>query len=230
MEENWLDDDYVRYYNSAYKTSPEEFSQYLQILELKSEDILLDLGCGDGAFLQLAAPQVHRAYGIDISMLQVNLANQRLQEMPQAQALCSDFVGAAAVLKSAMPNGKDLAPISKVFSRKALHHLPEPQKLHMLQNLHPLLAPKALIYIEDGIFYNFERQDIQKNLPALLEECAKYYGDSWENKRHDLLNSFLNEYPSGLGFWRRALVSIGFQITQTLPRCTFYGGILARKI
>ena len=225
MEENWLNDEYVRYYNRAYATSNEEFAQYVELLRLQPDDVLLDLGCGDGTFLALAAPHVQQAYGVDISPLQVELANERLRSLGNAQALCSDFVGAAATLRSL----SQLPPITKVFSRKALHHLTEPQKRETLQTLSPLLAPGALIYFEDGIFYNFERDAIRENLPALLEECARYYGESWESKRNDLLNSFLNEFPSGLGFWTQELNAIGFQVTQTMPRCSFYGGLLAKR-
>ena len=225
MEENWLNDEYVRYYNSSYQTPREEFAAYLKLLEIGPEDVILDLGCGNGDFLEIAAPAVKRAAGVDISPLQVSLANERLKQFPHAAAVCSDFVGCAAALRQQ----SDLPPVTAVFSRKALHHLTDAEKHDMLQSLAPLIAPGARLYIEDGIFFNFEREHIRENLDNLLEECARYYGEAWEQKRGDLLNSFLNEHPTGAGFWTRELEAIGFKVTELRPRSSFYGGILAKK-
>ncbi|MBQ7568397.1 class I SAM-dependent methyltransferase [bacterium] len=226
MEENWLNDEYVRYYNSSYQTSQEEFAGYLKLLDINSEDSLLDLGCGDGCFLEAAAPLVKSAVGIDISPLQVSLAEKRLQAYPQASALCSDFVSCASVLRQ----DKSGITFTKGFSRKALHHLTDPEKHEMLQALAPLFAPGAVLYIEDGIFYNFEREHIQENLDKLMEECAQYYGEAWEQKRHDLLNSFLNEHPTGVGFWTKELNAAGFKVVELKPRSSFYGGLIAKKV
>ncbi|MDO5295832.1 MAG: class I SAM-dependent methyltransferase [bacterium] len=225
MEENWLNDDYVRYYNNSYQTPQEEFAAYLKLLSISSEDTVLDLGCGNGDFLELAAPETKCAIGVDISPLQVSLANERLRQFPHATAICTDFVSCAAALRQ--QNG--LPPITAIFSRKALHHLTDPEKHAMLQALAPLIAPEAKLYIEDGIFFKFERGHIQENMNELLEECAQYYGKAWEQKRGDLLNSFLNEHPTGIGFWTQELEAIGFKVTELRPRSSFYGGILAKK-
>lgn len=227
MEENWLNDEYVRYYNSNYRTSPEEFAAYLKLLDINSQDVLLDLGCGNGDFLETASPYVKKAIGVDISPLQVSLAQKRLKPFANASVICSDFVGCAQALQRQC---RGIPPITAVFSRKSLHHLTDPEKRGMLQSLAPLLAAGAKLYIEDGVFFSFEREHIQENLPKLLEECARYYGEAWELKRGDLLNSFLNEHPTGVGFWTRELEAIGFKVTGLYPRSSFYGGISAKKV
>lgn len=227
MEENWLNDEYVRYYNRNYQTSQEEFAAYLKLLKVNVQDVLLDLGCGNGDFLETASPYVKKAIGVDISPLQVSLAQERLKAFSNASVICSDFVDCAQALSRQC---RDLPPITAVFSRKALHHLTDPEKRGMLQSLAPLLAADAKFYVEDGVFFNFEREKIQENLPQLLEECAGYYGEAWEQKRGDLLNSFLNEHPTGLGFWTRELEAIGFKVAELRPRSSFYGGILAERV
>jgi demethylmenaquinone methyltransferase/2-methoxy-6-polyprenyl-1,4-benzoquinol methylase len=49
-------------------------------LDLHPDDDLLDVGCGSGAFLQYAAPQVHSVAGIDASEVQVAMARHRLRD------------------------------------------------------------------------------------------------------------------------------------------------------
>lgn len=224
MEENWLNDEYVRYYNRAYTTSSEEFDRYLPLLRINSNDFVLDLGCGDGSFLEVLAPLVRGARGVDISALQIDLANTKLKPYPACKAVRADFNTCASVLRQ-----ENLPLFTKGFSRKALHHLTDKEKSFALQSLAPLFAPQAILYIEDGIFYNFARESLEKHLDELLAECADYYGTGWESKRSDLLNSFYNEYPTGIDFWERELQLAGFEVVERLPRSSFYGGLKAIK-
>jgi SAM-dependent methyltransferase len=53
-------------------------------LRLRPEDILLDVGCGSGAFLQEHAGAVGRVAGIDLSGVQIRLARRRLDDRIRA--------------------------------------------------------------------------------------------------------------------------------------------------
>lgn len=48
--------------------------------QLGADDVLLELGCGSGAFLAGHAGHVQHVAGIDLSDLQVGLARKRLGE------------------------------------------------------------------------------------------------------------------------------------------------------
>ncbi len=225
MEENWLNGEYVDYYNREYATSKEEFAAYRQRLSWGQDDVLLDLGCGDGTFLELVAPEVRAAWGVDISPRQVSLANARLQPFPQVQAVCADFTQCHLSLSQ----GAGQPLFTRVFSRKALHHLLDEEKAQMLASLSPLLASGAQFYLEDGIFFSFEREQLRERWDELMDDCARYYGTSWERKRHDLEHSFLAEHPTGIGFWTRELAKVGFKVQEVFPLSSFYGALLAVK-
>lgn len=221
MEENWLNDEYVRYYNTNYATPSQEYAPYLELLELGPQDALLDLGCGAGEFLTYAAPRVARVHGIDLSPLQISLASEKCSALATPWELtCTSFEKFQAPAQS----------FTKGFSRKALHHLADPQKLELCLNLGPAFRSGALLYIEDGIFFNFERSQLDDHWEELWADAARYYGESWESKRQDLYNSFRREHPCGLGYWKECLQRGGFQLLKTYPRSSFYGGILARKV
>ncbi|MGM9998965.1 MAG: class I SAM-dependent methyltransferase [Candidatus Bruticola sp.] len=219
MEENWLNEDYVRYYNKNYVTEDEYFKQCLHMLKVGADDTFIDFGCGNGDMLRLAAPLARKVFGLDISRLQIELAATNLRSFAN-----TELTQAAFTEYFPPPN-----IFNKGFSRKALHHLTDQEKAVFIKNVGAAFRPGALFYIEDGIFFNFERHQLHKNWEKLKEDAAKYYGPTWPSKEHDVMNSFLNEFPCGLEYWRKCLEEAGFSIIETMPKCSFYGGIMAKK-
>ena len=219
MEENWLNDEYVAYYNKNYATEADYFRQCLDLLQINSSDTLIDFGCGNGEFLGLAAPKAKKVYGLDLSQLQIKLTSQNLSCHPNAELICSSFT-----------DYKPQADIfTKGFSRKALHHLTDNEKAIFAQNIGPAFKSGALLYIEDGIFFEFERPELMDNWEKLKEQAAQYYGAAWQAKEHDVMNSFLNEFPCGVKYWQSCLEKAGFRLIKVMPKCSFYGGIMLQK-
>lgn len=220
MEENWLNPQYAEYYNKNYATSAEEFAAYLDILEVNAEDSLIDFGCGDGAFLELAAAKAQKVYGLDISELQTQTAARRLKNRANSEIILSPFV-------EFLPEGRHF---TKAFSRKALHHLTDEEKQRFLLNIAPAFVKGAKFFIEDGIFFNFAgREQIEENWTQLLKEAADYYGAAWEAKSHDIINSFRCEFPTGAAYWEKCFNEAGFTVVAKQPKCSFYGSIMAVK-
>ncbi|MGM9992763.1 MAG: class I SAM-dependent methyltransferase [Candidatus Bruticola sp.] len=219
MEENWLNEDYVRYYNENYTTEDEYFQQCLQLLELNSNDSFIDFGCGNGDMLRLAAPRAQKVFGLDISGLQIDLAAANLRMFDNTELIRAPFTEYFP-----QPN-----IFTKGFSRKALHHLTDREKAVFMSNVGAAFRSGALLYIEDGIFFSFEREQLSENWEKLKEDAATYYDTSWPTKEHDVMNSFLNEFPCGLEYWRKCLDKAGFVIINIMPKCSFYGGIMAQK-
>lgn len=219
MEENWSNDEYVAYYNKNYTTETEEFRKCLKLLNVGRSDSLIDFGCGNGDFLAEAAPIASFVCGIDLSPLQIRLAEEKLSGQSNAELVCTTFTGFT-------PGERRF---TRGFSRKALHHLTDPEKAVFIKNIAPAFVSGSLLYIEDGIFFEFEREDLQANWDTLLRQAAEYYGKSWEAKKHDLMNSFLNEHPCGIGCWEKCLNDCDFKIIEKMPKSSFYGGIMARK-
>jgi len=54
------------------------YSTIAEMLDLRPDDELLDIGCGPGGFLAAKAQQVHRVVGLDISPLMLRAAERRL--------------------------------------------------------------------------------------------------------------------------------------------------------
>jgi hypothetical protein len=70
---------------------------------------------------------------------------------------------------------------------------------------------------------------MESNWAALMAEAEKYYGPAWAAKKKDIMHSFREEYPAGADEWARLFGKAGFKILKRLPKCSFYGSLLAVK-
>lgn len=216
---NWSDKDYSAHYNRLYATPAEEFRACLEKLELGSSDFLLDLGCGNGEFLELALPGISGAVGVDMSDSQLEQAARRFKGDARVKLVKSAFL--------------DFRPepgaFTRGFSRKALHHLEDADKPVFFERLGRGFKPGALFLLEDGIF-DFERSELERNWPALMKDCETYYGAGWESKKSDVSFCFRQEFPTGIKAWTAALAAGGFSVIARERRSSFYGSLLAKKI
>lgn len=219
MADTWSDEDYAARYNRLYATPAEEFRACLELLDLSGEDSLVDFGCGNGEFLALAAGRVRSALGVDGSGPQMDEAERRLQGVPGVELVRSSF-------QDFRPGGRSF---TRGFSRKALHHLDDAEKGRFLAAVGPAFRPGALFLLEDGMFFGFGRAELEERWEALMEEAARYYGATFEARREDLAHSFREEFPTGAEDWERLLAGAGFRVLRRIPRCSFYGTLLAVK-
>lgn len=220
MEGDWNDEKYSAHYNSLYRTPAGEFRSCIELLKLSPGDSIIDVGCGDGDFLLLASGIAASALGVDVSEAQVALARAKLAGKPGTEVVHSSF--------------QDFAPgprtFTKGFSRKALHHLTDPEKETFFMKLSPAFKPGAVFLLEDGMYFNFGRQDLEKNWDLLLADAAAFYGASWEAKKKDLVHSFREEFATGADEWTRIFAKAGFKVAARMPKNSFYGTLLAVKL
>lgn len=215
---DWKDRGFVAHYNTLYGLSESEARPFLTRLDLKPSDSLVDFGCGDGSFLALTAPLVAKAVGVDGSPHQVELARQRLKALPQAEVVASGFLDFD-------PAGRTF---TKAFSRKALHHLTDPEKQAFLRKVGPSFSAGALFLIEDGMF-TFRREELAAHMPQVLSEAAVYFGEAWGAKQGDFLHLLREEHATGQDFWVEALAAAGFLVLERWNKNCFLGGLLAAK-
>ena len=219
MDGDWESQDYVAYYNKLYATPADEFAACMDLLELRPEDSLVDFGCGNGEFLLLASVKVKAALGVDISGPQAE----------QAMTKVAGHTGAEVVLSSFLDFDPDGRAFTKGFSRKALHHLTDTEKERFLLKISPAFRPGALFLLEDGMYADFSRSDLDKNWGRLMADAAAAYGASWETRKKDLIHSFREEFAPGTADWIRIFNKAGFKIIKNMPKNSFYGTLLAVK-
>lgn len=113
-----------------------------QALQLQVDDELLDVGCGSGAFLAGHARQVRRVAGIDLSEMQIGLAQRNLGERIAA-GTAEIVTGDAGALP--WPDGS----FTVVTSMESFEAFPDPELV--LAEIFRVLRPGGRAVLNIGV-------------------------------------------------------------------------------
>ena len=145
---------------------------------LDASSVVVDLGCGTGQFALAVAPECRRVLAVDVSPAM----RERLTRKCEDAALDNVEVVAAGFLT--YDHGDDPADI--VYSRYALHHLPDFWKVRALRRVWGMLRPGGLFRLWD-VVYGFNPDEADERIEAW---CAPF-GDEvdgdwarWEMEEH----------------------------------------------
>jgi ubiquinone/menaquinone biosynthesis C-methylase UbiE len=129
---------------------------FLEQLGLNAESVVIDIGAGTGQFAIAAAPACARVVAVDVSPVMLNSLRARVNaaqltnvEVVQAGFLTYEHAG---------------RPADVVYSRYALHHLPDFWKAIALARLHRILRRGGVLRLWD-VVYSFE--------PAAAQDCIE---------------------------------------------------------
>jgi len=152
---------------------------------MSRDSIVVDLGAGTGQFALAAAPRCARIVAVDVSpvmvrALRAKVAKARLRNIDVVQAGFLSYE-------------HHRAPAGVVYSRYALHHLPDAWKAIALTRMRTMLAADGIIRLCD-VVYNFSPDEA----PARIEQwCAMGsddVGDGWY--RVELEEHIRDEYST----------------------------------
>jgi SAM-dependent methyltransferase len=135
-----LDARYVAAFDEKSPTDWSEDFAVLRALGIGATSTVLDFGAGTGTFAQAIAPHVARVVGVDVSESMVAEMRARGVEAVHAGFLSYRHRG---------------RPPDAVFTRNALHHLPDFWKAIGLDRLGRLLRPGGVLRLRD-LVYSFE--------------------------------------------------------------------------
>jgi SAM-dependent methyltransferase len=158
-----LDSNYVAAYDEKSPTDWSEDVETLLSLGVGATSTVVDLGAGTGAFARAIAPHVARVVAVDISEPMV--ATMRAHGV---EAVC-------AGLLSYEHRGD---PPAAVFTRNALHHLPDFWKVIALDRVARLLRPGGVLRLRD-LIYSFEPADTDAAITAWLAAAPKDPAAGW---------------------------------------------------
>lgn len=129
----------------------------LQGLILAHDAVVVDLGAGTGQFALAVAPHCARVVAVDVSAVMLATLRQKVEtvsatnvEVIQAGFLTYEHTG---------------KPADLVYSRYALHHLPDAWKAIALARVRRMLRTGGLLRLWD-VVYNFEPHEAEDLLEA----------------------------------------------------------------
>lgn len=191
-----------------------EIIDIMDIIDLKKDDTLLEIGCGTGEFCIEAARRCKNVIALDVSKNMLDYANNKAHErgvnnisFMNAGFLSYEHIG---------------RPVDIVVSSIALHHLPDFWKLMALRNINLMLKDNGKFYLYDVVF-SFD--------PANFEKAV----ESWINQSKDnrmkknMVNHISEEFSTPNWIMEGIIEHAGFSIKFKEYKSDFFASYLCLK-
>lgn len=142
--EEHLDATYVEHYDAKARFDPEPDLTILRELGFGPKSTLVDLGAGTGTLSLAAAAICHHVIAVDVSAVMLQAAHLKAEALGLTNI---EFVQ-AGFLTYAHEGGL----VDFVYTRNALHHLPDFWKCVALERLALTLKPGGVLRLRDIVF------------------------------------------------------------------------------
>ena len=126
---------------------------------LGPESTVVDLGAGTGQFTLAAAPVCRRVIAVDVSPVMLEVLRENL--------VSHDATNAEAVRGGFLTYRHQGEPADVVYSRFAMHHLPDFWKGIALSRISEMLRPGGVLGLSD-VVYSFEADEAEGKIEAWI--------------------------------------------------------------
>jgi ubiquinone/menaquinone biosynthesis C-methylase UbiE len=198
-----LDAAYVAGYDRKAGTDPSDDLAVLRDLGLNETHTVVDLGAGSGRFALAAAPVCRRVVAVDVSPAMLALLRQKAAQLGVRNV---EYVQGGFL---SYEHRGDLADF--VYSRHALHHLPDFWKSLALHRIAAILKPGGILFLRDLVFF-FEPHEAGQVIEAWLANAPQRTEVGWTRSE---LETHLREEHSTFSWLLEPMIErAGFQIRQ----------------
>lgn len=198
-----LEQEYVAGYDRKAQTDPSNDVSLLRSLGLGSTDALVDLGAGTGTFAVAAAPYCQRVVAVDVSPAMLAQTSAKAERLGLKNIEC-----VRAGLLTYRHEGE---PAGFVYSRNALHHLPDFWKALALSRAAAMLRPGGVLRLHDLVF-SFEPDEAEEKIESWLASAAARTEDGWT--RAELETHLREEHSTFSWLLEPMLERAGFEIRE----------------
>jgi len=158
-----LDPDHVSGYDRKAAFDPAEDLAVLCARGVGPDSTLIDLGAGTGTLALAAAPSCRRVIAVDISPAMV--------ETIRARAADAGAHNVVAVQAGFLTYAHDGDPVDAIYTRNALHHLPDTWKAVALRRMADLLVTGGTLRLRDLVF-SFAPADAESGVRRWIDATA----------------------------------------------------------
>jgi SAM-dependent methyltransferase len=187
----------------------------LRELGLGRESVVVDLGAGTGLFALAAARFAARVVAVDVSPAMVEAI--RSKGVANVECVNAGFLTYEHAGKRA----------DFVYTRNALHHLPDFWKAVALTRIASILEPDGILRLRD-IVYSFDPADTEEHVGAWLERAAPDPSTGWTQ---DELRAHVRDEHSTFGWILEEMLDrAGFTVEDVVyDPSRIYGAYVARR-
>ena len=215
-----LDEDFVAGYDR--KQGHPDVDADLDILRahgvLTGQATVVDLGAGTGRFARAAAAHCRRVVAVDVSPAMIEHARRRADQAGASNVEC-----VRAGFLSYRHSG---APADAVYSRNALHQLPDFWKGIALHRIWEILRPGGVLRLRD-LVYDFRPRDAEAVLQRWMDGAAADPATGYT--REDFATHVRTEFSTYRWLLEPLLDATGFDIVDSDVRGHIYGSYTCIK-
>jgi ubiquinone/menaquinone biosynthesis C-methylase UbiE len=179
---------------------------------------VVDLGTGTGRFALAAAPLVRRVVAVDVSPAMLAVLRQRVTEARLGNVEC-----VRAGFLSYEHTG---APADAVYTRNALHQLPDFWKALALERIANLLRPGGVLRLRDLIF-DFQPGEAEAVLDGWLDDAVADPARGYT--RADFAEHLRTEFSTFRWLLEPMLAAAGFAVVTAGFDGSIYGAYTCVK-
>ncbi len=170
---------------------------------LDDRSTLVDLGAGTGRFALAAAPHCRQVIAVDVSPVMLDVIRHRSTEAGITNVTC---------VEAGFLSYEHLGPpVDIVYSRNALHHLPDFWKVVALHRVAALLRRGGVLRLRDLIF-DFPPADADASIERWFASAATDPAEGYT--RADLAEHVRTEYSTFRWLLEPMLEASGFDVIE----------------
>ena len=210
--EEHLDEVFVRGYDHKAQFDPTDDIHHLRQLGLTRESSVIEFGSGTGTFAIAVASYCKSVIAVDPS--------------PAMNAQLHASIEKANIRNLSISNAGFLTyrpstePVDFIFTRNALHHLPDFWKSLALLKMRSMLAPHGIIRIKDIIF-DFHPEETKEEIEQWMSGAVDDSSLGWT--ADELVEHVRREYSTFSWIFELMLQRTGFEVIDRDYRRNVYG-------
>jgi SAM-dependent methyltransferase len=213
-----LDPAYAAAYDRKAGFDPTEDLAALRRLGLDETATLIDLGAGTGALALAVARVCRRVVAVDVSLAMLDVMRKEAARVGLANL---EVVPAGFLTYHHRGD-----PVDLVYSRNALHHLPDFWKAIALLRVAGLLRPGGTLFLRDIVF-SFDPGEAEVAIEAWLAGAAEQASEGWT--RAELEEHVREEYSTYTWLLEPMLERAGFEIREADRSSTYAAYVCVRR-
>jgi ubiquinone/menaquinone biosynthesis C-methylase UbiE len=165
-----LDPGHVARYDAKEDAAPFDEVALLRRLGLDTRSVVVDVGAGTGQLTLAVAPECARVVAVDVSPVMLESLRSRMRE--------NGLTNVEVVQAGFLTYEHSGPPVDFVYSRYALHHLPDFWKAAALNRVRGALKDGGVLRLWD-VVYGFEPHEVEQRIEAWCATGADDVEAAW---------------------------------------------------
>lgn len=215
-----LDVDHVSRYDAKEDADADKELALLKSFGLERRSEVVDIGAGTGQFAVAAAEVCARVIAVDVSPVMIERLRSKIRQ--------SGLSNVEIVQSGFLTYKHRGSPADFVYSRLALHHLPDFWKVIALERIRRVIRPDGIFRLWD-VIYDFNPVEAEERIEAWCASFGNNDQDEWS--RAELAEHVRDEHSTFRWLLEPMIERCGFAVEDvSYSSDGFFGSYVARAI